>query len=351
VLVLDDLSAAAERVQLRYSPAIECCLALWVARAPEHEPLAVNARQLEARLPAAVARDAAKLDRSRPAWPLELLTAFYRLDVEDIEQAVDLVHDHGLETVPSDRRATMLLTVDRFWRAAFATVWKRERETLALQCEGLANRLRQCPKPALTALSPRVLPDRTADRVSIHQDGEPGGVVSCGELDALDVIPSLWLRRRIVVGSARRRIGLCVACSQHDPLGGSPERLSELLTVLAEPRRLQILLLCMTQSRTTRELAQLVGLSEAPTSRHLQELKRHGLTVAHREGRYVHYRGVPEELALVSSRLRALLSESLGSAEWPERASDGRGPPRAHTSRTPVKSSPVVKPGPVVKSR
>src|SRR5207247_1152296 len=108
-----------------------CCLALWVARAPEREPLAVNARQLEGRLPGWVARDAAKLDRSRPSWPLDLLTAFYRLDVEDVEQAVDLVHDHEFDAVPSDRRAMMLCTVAHFWRAGFATVWKREREALA----------------------------------------------------------------------------------------------------------------------------------------------------------------------------------------------------------------------------
>src|SRR4051794_18633678 len=118
MLVLHDLSAVAGKVRLRYSPAVECCLALWVARAPEHEPLAVNARQLEARVPSWVARDAAKLDRVQPDWPLEVLRAFYRLNVEGVEQAVDLVHDHELETVRSDLRAAMLLTIAHYWRAA-----------------------------------------------------------------------------------------------------------------------------------------------------------------------------------------------------------------------------------------
>src|SRR3954468_17468632 len=62
MLVLDGMMDAGERIRLRLSSAVECCLALWVARAPEREPLAANARQLEARLPTRVARDAAKLD-------------------------------------------------------------------------------------------------------------------------------------------------------------------------------------------------------------------------------------------------------------------------------------------------
>src|SRR4051794_22626817 len=167
MLVLDGLSEASELVRLRYSPAVECCLALWVARAPEREPLAVNARQLEARLPSWDARNAARLDRSRPAWPLELLRAFYRLDVEDVEQAVDLLHDHELESVPSNLRTTMLLTIAHYWRAAFAAVWKRERETLELQCSDLAKRLREGPAATLASLSPRVLHDRSSDLVRI----------------------------------------------------------------------------------------------------------------------------------------------------------------------------------------
>jgi DNA-binding transcriptional ArsR family regulator len=331
MLVLDGLSDAAERVHLRCSAAVECCLALWVARAPEREPLAVHARQLEERLPAWVARDAAKLDRSRPSWPLDLLTAFYRLNLEDVEEAVDFVHDHGFDTVPPDRRGMMLLTVAHFWRAAFATVWEREQEALALQFVDLAPRLRERLGPTLTALSPRAVHDRTGDRLKIHHDGELDGMVSCSQLEALDVIPSLWLRRRIVVRSAQRRIGLCVPCAQGHLIVGSPKRLAELLAVLADSRRLHILLLCMAQPRTTQGLAKLIGLSEPPTSRHLQELKRHGLVVAHRDGRYVLYRGVPEELASVSSQLRGLLSESLASTGSRGQAPDhGGGGPRAH---------------------
>lgn len=335
MLVLDGLSSAAERVRLQYSAPVECCLALWVARAPEHEPLAVNARQLEARLPAWVARDAAKLDRLRPGWPLELLTAFYRLDVDDVEQAVDCVPHDELDSVPADSRAMMLLTVDHFWRAAFATVWEREREVLALQCADLASQLRERPGPTLSTLSPRAVLDRDGDRLKIHHDGQPVGLVSCSQLEALEVIPSLWLRRRIVVESAPGRIGVCVPCTQGE-LAASPERLAELLAVLADSRRLHILLLCMSRPRTTQELAKLIGVSEPPTSRHLQELKRHGLVVARRDGRYVLYRGVPEELARVSSQLRGLLSDSLASTDSLEPA-PGRGgiAPRAHLPASP----------------
>jgi DNA-binding transcriptional ArsR family regulator len=313
VLVLDGLSDAADRVHVQCSPVVECCLALWVARAPEREPLALKARQLEERLPGSVASDAAKLDRLRPNWPLELLAAFYRADVKEVEQAVDFVHDGQLDTVPSDRRGMMLRVITHIWRAAFATVWKREREVLAVRCVGLTSRLQERPGPTLTGLSPRAVSGGSGDRLKIHHDGEPIGTVLCSQLEALEVMLSLWLRRRIVVGRAQRRIGLCVPCTQGDLVAVSPDRVAGLLSVLGDSRRLHILLLCMSQPRTTQELAKLVELSEPPTSRHLQELKRHGLVVARRDGRYVLYRGVPEELARVSSELRGLLSESLTS--------------------------------------
>src|SRR4051794_20640324 len=201
MLVLDGLMDAGERIRLRVSAVAECCLALWVARAPEREPLAASARQLEARLPSRVARDAAKLDRAQPGWPLDLFSAFYRLGVEEVEEAIDLVHDHELAGFPSDRRAKMLLTVAHFWRTAFAAVWRREQEALELQCVELAKQLRERPGPTLTTLSPRAVPDRAGDRLKIHHDREPVGIVACSQLEALDVIPSMWLRRRVVVGS------------------------------------------------------------------------------------------------------------------------------------------------------
>lgn len=78
------------------------------------------------------------------------------------------------------------------------------------------------------------------------------------------------------------------------------------LRALAAAPRLQIITLLASQSRTTQELATLLGLSPSVISRHLHQLTQAGITITRREGYYVLYSLDPTRLDRIASALTAL---------------------------------------------
>jgi DNA-binding transcriptional ArsR family regulator len=76
------------------------------------------------------------------------------------------------------------------------------------------------------------------------------------------------------------------------------------LDAVADPTRLTLLRLVAARPRSTRELAQLLDLSEAAVSKHLHRLADADLVRGQRNGYYVLYRLVPERAVAAS---RALL--------------------------------------------
>ena len=74
---------------------------------------------------------------------------------------------------------------------------------------------------------------------------------------------------------------------------------------VAEPTRLQLLRAIAARSRTTEELAHLVGLSTAGTSKNLTLLAEAGLVRRRRDGYYVLYELEPDALSGLASALGA----------------------------------------------
>jgi DNA-binding transcriptional ArsR family regulator len=75
------------------------------------------------------------------------------------------------------------------------------------------------------------------------------------------------------------------------------------LDAVADPTRLTLLRLVAARPRSTRELAQLLDLSEAAVSKHLHRLADADLVRGQRNGYYVLYRLVPERAVAASSAL------------------------------------------------
>jgi len=88
-----------------------------------------------------------------------------------------------------------------------------------------------------------------------------------------------------------------------------PDALHQLLRVLGDNTRLSVLRLIAENPRSTRELAPLVGISEATLSKHLRMLAETGVVSRRREGRFVLYALRQHRLAqLEPSLLRYLFS-------------------------------------------
>jgi DNA-binding transcriptional ArsR family regulator len=81
------------------------------------------------------------------------------------------------------------------------------------------------------------------------------------------------------------------------------------LKALADQTRLRALKLIAERSRSTQELAPLVGISEAGLSKHLRQLADAGLVSSRRDGYYVLYSLVPERIEPLTDALRRFLRE------------------------------------------
>jgi DNA-binding transcriptional ArsR family regulator len=86
------------------------------------------------------------------------------------------------------------------------------------------------------------------------------------------------------------------------------------LPALADDTRLRALHLTAERPRSTQELAPLVGVTEAALSKQLRVLADAGLLERRREGYYVLYRLVPEQVTAVAPSLWAFLSSGHGRA-------------------------------------
>jgi len=86
-----------------------------------------------------------------------------------------------------------------------------------------------------------------------------------------------------------------------------PEQLLKLLRSAGDPTRLQVLQLLAQRPRSTREIARLIGLSEAAISKHLKLLQEAGWVAAERRSYYVLYRLLRESFASLSRGLEQML--------------------------------------------
>lgn len=351
MLILDNISAVTATGRVRRSAGVECCLALWSARAPEHEPLLEVARRIELALPAWEQETLRMLDHTFAEWPLYAANAFYQLEVDDLHESLVFLREQPYRSVaagflgvaprlateerdrtvdplgavlregripPSTlRRARALIAqperivsgvlrvIGAFAQAGFNDIFDKQHEPIASVAASLAERLARDAARAISGLSPRAVLRPEHDRVTFL-GGPEDTVVSCDQLERFDVLPSFWLRRRVFLARAPGRAGLCVSLGTTLSSEIDQRRTANMLSALGDPRRFQILRLCLQRSRTTTELAAILGITKGPVSRHLKELERGGLVVAEPSGRFVMYTAVVEVLQLLGRQLLVL---------------------------------------------
>jgi len=89
------------------------------------------------------------------------------------------------------------------------------------------------------------------------------------------------------------------------------ESVSRLLGLLAQPARLQILLAIGEGETCVCHLEAVFGWRQAYLSQHLMALRRSGLLLARREGRFIHYRLAEPRLLELIRQAAALQGVSL----------------------------------------
>ena len=84
---------------------------------------------------------------------------------------------------------------------------------------------------------------------------------------------------------------------------------TELLHLLADPRRAQIVSLLASEQMCTCHLVALTGASQSNVSNHLRLLREAGVVQAEAAGRYTYYRLVPGRLAQLAAALDLVVAE------------------------------------------
>jgi DNA-binding transcriptional ArsR family regulator len=362
MLILDNISAVKASTQVRQPAGVECCLAIWAARAPEREPLKEVAGEIQARMHPKAREALRRLEAAFEEWPLFAVNAFYGLGVDGLEESLGILRaepprevavaflgrrsrlggggpeasrtreaadgDHRVDPLadalrdervrrasaliarPEETVELMLRVIEAFARAGFREIFEQQRERFAAVAAHLEPQLAGDVPKVICGLSPRAVLDPRQDRVTFV-GGRLDRVVACEELERLDVIPTFWLRRRVVLAQAAGRAGLCISTGTPLPGEMNQQRTTSMLSALGEPRRFEIFLMCLERSRTTRELATALRITEGPVSRHLKELERGGLVVRQRTGRVVFYTAVVEVLSLLGRELLGLPQQAL----------------------------------------
>lgn len=77
------------------------------------------------------------------------------------------------------------------------------------------------------------------------------------------------------------------------------EEAAQLLTAMANPKRLLILCNLLEQERSVGELSKIVGLEQSPLSQHLSKLRALGLVKTRRDGQTIFYRLASEPVTRV----------------------------------------------------
>ncbi len=209
---------------------------------------------------------------------------------------------------PAALRERWVALLQAYWDVAWRAEWERL-EPLLLEAAEEARRVALAAGPfALASRQPELDVEhaaRTVVRRSPHEH-----TVEVSAASPLMLVPSAYVWPHVRVNcdppwpvALVFPAPFSVRRPADDP---PPEALVRSLRAAADPVRLRVLRLVAERSRTTEELAPLVGLSESGLSKHLRTLLDGDLVRTRRDGRYVLYE-LGDAMDALASALRAYL--------------------------------------------
>lgn len=213
-------------------------------------------------------------------------------------------------TDPAALRERFLRLFQWYWESGFQRTWQTFEPQLAASARHDA---RSIAKDGVYS----ILDARFADTVI---DGTAGWIqrfsphnheVRPTRGNPLTLIPSFFVWPHIRVNcDAPWPLALVYpprAVLDEGQIAGPPAELVAAARVLGDETNLQILRALAERPRPAEELAPLLALTPAATTRRLTQLARAGFVRGHRQGYYVVYRGLPERVPHVELALREYL--------------------------------------------
>ncbi|GLW44732.1 transcriptional regulator [Streptomyces sp. NBRC 14336] len=217
-------------------------------------------------------------------------------------------------TDPRPPLEAALAALEDYWSAAFAEEWDRVEPSLYESIARSGARIaHQGLLPMLRTLAPQIRIDPAARTLRLDRPHDHDLTVTPANPVTFIASHYVWPHVRVTCDSpwglriTYPALPLAPAAAARP---ASQEDTLTLLRALAAAPRLQIVTHLAAQSRTTHELATLLGLSPSVTSRHLHQLTQAGLTTTRREGYYVLYSLAPGRLTQLATALATLTAPS-----------------------------------------
>lgn len=206
-----------------------------------------------------------------------------------------------------DRYADML---ERYWEEAFAQEWERIRPMIEADVTDGARALVTRGIPGLVS---ELLPEGvwSADESALIVEKKYGGTVDVAARGGMLFAPTVYGWPCVLIELAPPwpvNIMFPVrALREPDQLLATDHEVADGLRALGDETRLQITRMVAEQPRSTKELAELLRLSDSAVSRHLQVLAGAGVVEGQRDGYFVLYRLKPDRIGQLGGALRRTL--------------------------------------------
>jgi DNA-binding transcriptional ArsR family regulator len=211
---------------------------------------------------------------------------------------------------PARLRERIADLMERYWEEAFADEWERIRPRIETDVTDGARALVTRGIPGLTE---ELLPEGkwSADDTSIVVEKKYGGDVDVAERGGMLFVPTVYGWPNVLIELARPwpvAIFFPIrAMREPDQVLTSDHEVADGLRALGDETRLQITRMVAEQPRSTKELAELLRLSDSAVSRHLRILAGAGVVEGERDGYFVLYRLKPDRIGQLGGALRRTL--------------------------------------------
>ncbi|MFF3257322.1 DUF5937 family protein [Actinacidiphila glaucinigra] len=216
----------------------------------------------------------------------------------------------GILTDPLPVLDEALTVLEDYWDAAFAQEWERIEPSLYESITRSGARIAHHGLfPMLRTLAPQIRVDPGRRTLRLDRPHDHDISVTRDHPVTFTASHYVWPHVRVTCDAPwPLRItypALPLAPASTARPASQEDTLTALRALAAAPR-LRIVTHLAAQSRTTQELASLLGLSPSVTSRHLHQLTQAGLTTTQREGYYVLYALAPARLDQIATALITL---------------------------------------------
>ncbi|MEV7426644.1 DUF5937 family protein [Streptomyces sp. NPDC091212] len=203
-----------------------------------------------------------------------------------------------------------LTVLEDYWSAAFADEWERVEPSLYESIARAGSRIaHQGLFPMLRTLVPQIRIDPALRTLRLDRPHHHDIAVTRDRPVTFTAGHYVWPHVRVTCDTPWPLRVTYPALPLAPASAARPTSQEDTLTALralAAAPRLQLITHLAAQSRSTQELAALLGLSPSVISRHLHQLTRAGLTTTRREGYYVLYSLDPARLDQIAAALTTL---------------------------------------------